>query len=56
MNAMLDAYEAASPGCQLTEVNLDLAFYFYDLAGDRVALAYAFSTSGLTKRDASRIR
>lgn len=56
MNAMLDAYEDSNPGCELTEVNLELAFYFFDIVGDRVAFAYAFSTPSLTKRDASRIR
>lgn len=54
--AILDAYRDSCPGCQLTEINLDLAFFIFDLVGERVALTYAFSTPALTKRDASRIR
>lgn len=56
MNAILDAYEDSTHGSALTEANLDLAFFVFDFVNERVALAYAFSTPALTKRDASRIR
>ena len=56
MYGFLDEYRDSSPGSDLYEVNLDLAFYWYDVPNDRVALAFAFSTPNLTKRDASRIR
>lgn len=56
MNALLDSYEDSSACSELTQVNLDLAFYWFDILSDRVALAFAFSTPSLTKRDASRIR
>lgn len=55
-DAMLDAYEDATGACELYEINLDLGFFVFDLVADRVALAYAFSTPSLTRRDASRIR
>ncbi len=52
----MDTYENDGAVHELSEVNLDLAYFWFDVIGDRVALAYAFSTPSLTKRDSSRIR
>ena len=55
-NDLLDAYEDITPASEIVQINLDLAYFFFDLIAERVVLAYAFSTPSLTKRDASRIR
>ena len=53
---LLREYEDGNPTSELSEVNLELAYFIFDLVAERVVLAYAFSTPSLTKRDASRIR
>ena len=41
---------------EISEINLDFAFFLFDHAEDRVTLAYALSVKQLMKRDASRMR
>lgn len=56
MEQLLHPYETANPEAELNLVNVDSAYFIFDLFAERVALAYAISTPKLTKRDNSRIR
>ena len=56
LEGLLSEYEKVNLKSDLTQMNLDLAYFVFDLTAERVVLAYAFSTPSLTKRDASRIR
>jgi len=53
--AWLDDYYSAWPDAQVQEVFVDVAVFLFDLAHDRVVLAYAVSTEALTTRDRSQM-
>ncbi|MEN9985571.1 MAG: hypothetical protein RI925_1073 [Pseudomonadota bacterium] len=56
MDRLLLPYEQANPLTNLNLVNIDAAYFMFDLVAERVVLAYAISKPSLTRRDASRIR
>ena len=49
-------YSNKSAGARLTEITIDQGVFIFDLAVERVVLAYSISTKQLCKRDSSRIR
>ena len=49
-------YHCSVSESELSEIDLDLAFFVFDRVAERVVLAYALSTQPLMKRDSGRIR
>jgi len=51
-----DEYAGKLADVELSEINLDIAVFIFDLVLERVVLAYAISVEQLTKRDVTRMR